>query len=74
MLASDWTQLRGSHAMHRRYVSCYRKRLSWAGKRTICTDFDEKKKNYSLLSATPFRKLQPVDKLICCKTGLIRGL
>ena len=58
--------------MHRRYVTCYRKRLSWPGKRTICTDFDVKK-NYSLLSATLFRKVQPDDKLSCCKTGLIRG-
>ena len=71
ILGADWKKLRWSCAIRGSYVICCKTSLPWAGKTSAsCTDFLAKSRTTlyfrQQLSAT-------CNKLICCKTDLIRG-
>ena len=70
ILGADWKKLRRSCAIRGSYVTCCKTSLPWAGKTSAsCTDFLAKSRTTlyfrQQLSAT-------CNKLICCKTDLIR--
>ena len=73
ILTSDWIKLRGSHAIHRSYVTCLKTSLSWAGKtRNIHIQILLQK--VVLLDRYFLQNFFTIcNKLVCCKTGLIRG-